>query len=743
MARETFSLLTWPQRLFLLAFMVAALLLAAIVWHGEQTSQNKAIETTFESDVDKLAQSVAERMRLYQMTLRSSASFWETSPFASRKDWQAYLDRQKLWSNFPGLDALAYAQPVSDQDLDAFLLRMRQEISPDFALQSHSQNDRNPSDLTDHQHIIITHFEPYLQNRDTLLGLDLSQNSTRRDTALQARDSGETVLSPPLQLITAGSTNVDFLMVTPVYKSFFPTSTIEQRRLALQGWVSLGLHGNSLAQTLFGTARTRGYDAHLLVSKADGQLISIDDHPDADPSQPRLSSERTLIIAGQSWLMRVHSTPKLESQVYRDPWSSLIANILLALALSAGAYLLLISRQQSRLLAVQTLQQLNDRERHYQSVVEGTVEGYWQIDPITRQTVAVNSSLCTMLGYERHEIIGHSPTRFCAPELVQDFSQQIDSLWSREHRVYDITLIRKDGSPLIAHIAASTLRDENGAIDSVFAMVTDITDATMLRNALTEKTRALESSNSDLQQFAYVASHDLQAPLRVVSSYLQLLERRYGNTLDKEAHEFIDFAVQGARRMSRLINDLLTFSRVETAGERMQPTRLPQCIRQALTNLAVSIEARQATIDVPSSMPPVMGDTGQITSLFQNLVGNALKYCPDERPPHVVITASLNHEMVEIDIADNGIGIPPDQYTRIFLIFQRLHGPEEYEGTGIGLALVKRILERHKGRVWITPNHRADGTPEGTIFHVCLPAAPTDSKDDEDKGALETLYGPR
>jgi signal transduction histidine kinase len=212
-------------------------------------------------------------------------------------------------------------------------------------------------------------------------------------------------------------------------------------------------------------------------------------------------------------------------------------------------------------------------------------------------------------------------------------------------------------------------------------------------------------ANEDLKQFAYVASHDLQEPLRMVASYLQLIEKRYGDKLDHDGREFIDFAVDGATRMKQLINDLLQYSRVESQGTRLEPTDLDAVLSQSLQNLKVAIDEAGATI-TSDPLPTVRGDATQLTMLFQNLVGNAIKFHGDA-PPEVHVGAEADGDGHRLWVRDKGIGIEPRYADRIFVIFQRLHGKSAYPGTGIGLAVCKRIVERHGGEIWV------ESTPGG------------------------------
>ncbi|MGE5504543.1 MAG: sensor histidine kinase [Actinomycetota bacterium] len=244
------------------------------------------------------------------------------------------------------------------------------------------------------------------------------------------------------------------------------------------------------------------------------------------------------------------------------------------------------------------------------------------------------------------------------------------------------------------------------------AILRDITE----RKAIEE---ALARSNADLEQFAWVASHDLREPLRMVSVYVELLRRRYGDSLDGEARDFIAFASEGAQRMDRLILDLLQYSLVSRDGRPLVPTRLADHVEAACANLRVAIDECGGAVQVDGPLPVVLGDGEQLARLMQNLIGNGLKYRAADRAPLVRISAARADGEWVVSVADNGIGIEPQYFDRIFQLFQRLHGRETYDGTGIGLAVCRRIVERHHGRLWV------ESEPDrGSVFRFTLPAPP-------------------
>jgi signal transduction histidine kinase len=301
-----------------------------------------------------------------------------------------------------------------------------------------------------------------------------------------------------------------------------------------------------------------------------------------------------------------------------------------------------------------------------------------------------------------------------------------DDEWIEErlarHRMADTNVVGQRADGLWFQVIER--RTSDGAIIGVRIDISEQKDreAELKRQseALAEHGKELQRSNRELEQFAYIASHDLQEPLRMVASYCQLLQRRYRGKLDADADDFIGYAVEGANRMQRLINDLLTYSRVGRRGGEHAAFPAALAVETALANLRSPIEESGARIDV-GELPIVLADRTQLAQLFQNLIGNAIKFRRDE-PIVVAITAAPadggGGDMVQFTVADNGIGIAPEYLERVFLIFQRLHDRETYPGTGIGLAIAKKVVENHGGRIWI------ESTPgAGSRFYFTLPLA--------------------
>ena len=338
--------------------------------------------------------------------------------------------------------------------------------------------------------------------------------------------------------------------------------------------------------------------------------------------------------------------------------------------------------------------------------------------------VYFNPAAERIFSYSPTEIIGQ-PLTILMPERFRDPHRQgLDRfLRTGEARVIGKTVElagrRKDGTEFPLELSLSSWKTRE---DTFFtAILSDITERKKSEEALKHqearerRSVELKRSNDELQQFAYIAAHDLQEPLRMVASYTQLLAKRYKGRLDSDADEFIAYAVDGAHRMQLLIGDLLAYCRVGTTGKELRETSSEAALEQALLNLEGAIQ-ESGVVVTHDPLPTVIADGAQLVQLFQNVVGNAIKYRSAELPRvHVSANKNGGNEWI-FSMRDNGLGIDPKYFEKIFVMFQRLHGREEFSGTGIGLTVCKKIAERHGGRMWV------ESEPgKGSTFYFALP----------------------
>ncbi len=368
-------------------------------------------------------------------------------------------------------------------------------------------------------------------------------------------------------------------------------------------------------------------------------------------------------------------------------------------------------------------EELRRKSLYARSLLEASLDPLVTISPEGKIT-DVNEATEQATGVPRFELIGSDFSNyFTEPDKAREGYQQV--IAQGEVRDYPLTIRHVSGRTMDVLYNATVYRDPAGQVQGVFAAARDITERKRveaelarhrehLEELVLQRTEDLARSNRDLEQFAYVASHDLQEPLRAVAGFVSLLQQRYQGKLDEKADSYIGLAVDGATRMQTLIGDLLSYSRVGTKGKAMEPTDTRRCVKDALTNLQASIAESGAAIQV-DSLPTVRADAVQLTQLYQNLIVNAIKFRSD-RPPEIHVGARREQESWLFWVRDNGIGIESQYAERIFLIFQRLHTRKTYPGTGIGLAICKRIVERHGGRIWV------ESQPgQGSTFYFTLP----------------------
>jgi two-component system CheB/CheR fusion protein len=369
---------------------------------------------------------------------------------------------------------------------------------------------------------------------------------------------------------------------------------------------------------------------------------------------------------------------------------------------------------------------LISKER-YDIVAMATNDAIYDCDLSTRKIVW-NNGISSIFGFKSEDIDDSIEWAWKAvhPEDKERVHGKLTEYLKGKGNTFsdEFRCICADGSYKYVQNRIFIINDvKTGRAVRLIGAIQDITDQKMkelqlrqLNEALEERAQQLAVSNTELERFAYVASHDLQEPLRTITSFLQLLKRKYADKIDKTAEEYINYATDGADRMKQLIMDMLEYSRVNTQLNLNEEVDMRQVINDVLFNFSGKIKVSDAIIEVSDNMPRIHAVKTQMIQIMQNLISNAIKYQKPSVPPHITIRAEEKETEWEFSVKDEGIGIDEKFYEKIFIIFQRLHSKTQFSGTGIGLAICKKIIEKHNGRIWV------ESTPKvGSTFYFTIP----------------------
>jgi PAS domain S-box-containing protein len=390
------------------------------------------------------------------------------------------------------------------------------------------------------------------------------------------------------------------------------------------------------------------------------------------------------------------------------PFEIYIRTLILASFVSFG---MIMSRELSKRARVE--QSLRREKAFTDNILNALTDSVFVFDPRGR-FLRWNRHVTESSGFTDEEIASGRPADFVVPEDRPRVREAIEQVLEHGRVELEATALTKDGGLVPSEFTGTLLRDGDANVVGVCCIGRDVSERKRHEESMERFAAELQKSNRELEHFAYIASHDLQEPLRKIAGFAGFLEKRYRGRLDADADRYINYMVDGAGRLRDLINDLLAYSRITTRGGEFAAVDCNAVVGRVLKEMELSINEKGASVSC-GNLPTVTADGDQLAMVFRNLIGNALKFHGEE-PPRVVVSAERQGEEWLFSVSDNGIGMEAGDLERIFLMFQRLHGRAEYPGTGIGLAICRKVVERHGGRIWV-----ASEPGRGSTFRFTLP----------------------
>lgn len=624
-----------------------------------------------------------------------------------------------LRSQIPGVLALEWIPRVTSEQRPAFEAWAQTERLADFHITENGSSGLSPAGLRS-EYFPVFFVDPHGGNKRAV-GFDLASNDERRAALDRARSTGTVSVTGRITLVQGGNA---VLAVVPVDRGRTDDSR-SQRQDRLAGFALGVLRLDDLAETAFHGRDTLDLNYWLVDQTVPDSPVILSANTDQAPAtfnlverglfgrSGTLGYEHQLDVGGRLWGLRIAPTQAfIAKHRPQNAWFVLVGGLLAAGMM--GAFTMVVTGREGELRALVDARTAELRHSEDKLVAAQRIAhlGSWSLD--------LTSNVLTWSD-EAYRIFGIAPKQFEASyeafmeSVHADDRAYVDQQYRgalKGMHPYDIDhriVRRNDGAVRWVHETCEHLRNEAGEVVRSDGTVHDITE----RKRLEEE---LKRSNAELEQFAYVASHDLRQPLRMVSSYIGLISKKLSERLDDEDRTFIGFAVDGAKRMDRMIIDLLDYSRIGRDASDKGNVSLAKVLSRSIGNLEVAIAEAGAEIEVQSVLPVIVGYESELERLFQNLIGNAIKFREPDRMPKVTIECQETARDWIFAVTDNGIGIEPEDHAHLFVVFQRLVSHEQYQGTGIGLAACRKIAEHHGGRIWVESE-----LGKGCTFRVALP----------------------
>ena len=679
-----------------------------LIWRQVQDQFERQLEANRMEALQRFAAGLSNSASNAVTLLNGIRGLFAASRQVDEAEWLEYFNQLPLAEQYPGVFVVAYSADVVNPATGESGSRVVRVDGADVKIWPASAN-------------AVTYPTVYILPKEEatqpVLGLDLGAIPVFASTIDAAARSDRAAFSGRVEFgkFHDPESRTGYIVVLPLAKHARSGGPGQAGAVGASGFVFCLLDASKVVARAILEAHTEDIAVRITDDAPTTRGVPVLQSVAFDATKPSVST--TVDLGGRKWsiLAQLDSKP-LRSLKTRNSLAVLAGGLIAALAMFVVAWILTGNRARALHLAAQINRELGKAQRAQQAVTDTALAGIITADS-NGDILYMNPSAARGFGVEADAMVGSSLTVLMPERFREAHSKGLARVASDGdlrlvNKAMELAGLRADGSEFPIELLRAAWRSEGKVYFTAF--VNDITDRKLAEQELKKRAQELERSNADLEQFAYVASHDLQEPLRMVASYVQLLARRYRGRLDSDADEFIGYAVDGATRMQNLIEDLLAYARVGRSGMVPVATNVGASAQAAVAQLQESIATSGATIRIAADCN-VLSVPAHLTQVFQNLIGNALKF-RGSAAPEISVDAQREGANWHITVADNGIGIEPRHWDRVFAIFQRLHTRNEYSGTGIGLAICRRIIESYEGRIWVESKFGA-----GSVFHFTLP----------------------
>lgn len=691
--------------LLLIALIIGTIVLSYTADINNRDAALKNFELKQQEIIGDLQQRIASNQELY----RGGKGLFLASSLVTRNEWKQYVDALYLSENFPGIQAFAYAKFLKKSEKKDFIQSIKDEGFENFTI--YPEND---------QEFLVpaTFLEPFNSENKKVHGYDMWTEKKRKKAMQSAIDTGQASLSERVTLVEDINNRpheAGFLMFLPVFKKNKPIDTIEQRRKNIDGFVYGLLRLSDIVSEI-----KKEKTPHIKLEIYDGKKIM----PQSlmYVSKSNLKNKTTfkkysnfqkihhIAINNHIWTLRFTTLPGFGYAIDQNrPVIILIFGIVITVFSFITLWSLQNSRRHAEFIASRKTLDLVKSEEQFRSAMEYSPIGMALVAP-DGKWLRVNKALCNIVGYSAEELLEIDFQEITHPEdlesdlkLVKDVLDGTINSYQMQKRYF-----HKNGSVKWILLNVSLVRDEKNKPYYFISQIQDITE----RKKTEEK---LIQSNIELERFAYIASHDLQEPMRMVYNFSNLLQEEYGAQFDDQANQYMSFVMEAAKRMQNLVSDLLDYSRLGSEDTGFVEFDSLGQLHIVLENLKTPIQETTAVI-THDRMPTLYSNPVRFSRILQNLIGNALKYRHADRSPKIHIHVEDREKEFLFQVQDNGIGIKEEYLDQVFVIFKRLHNKNEYSGTGIGLAICKKIVETFSGSIWVESDY-----DKGSIFYFTIP----------------------